>query len=91
MKKWQLYVLVAATAASAATAGLDVLGPHDSPTRTTTTVGGDNEFGDLSDTDEAAKDRMREDGIDAGEARRREQLGPHEDRPAHVPRLKIPW
>lgn len=91
MKKWQLYVLVVATSTGIATAGLDALGPPDSPTRTTTTVGGDNEFGDLSDADEATKDRMREDGTDTGEARRREQLGPHEDRPGHVPRLKIPW
>ncbi|PCK21652.1 MULTISPECIES: hypothetical protein [Rhodococcus] len=90
MKKWQLYVLAAATA-TAATTGLDALSPHDPPTRTTTTADVDNEFGDLSDADEATKDRMRQDGADAGEARRREQLGPHEDRPAHAPRLKIPW
>ncbi|HMT33594.1 MAG TPA: hypothetical protein PKA99_13270 [Dermatophilaceae bacterium] len=84
MKKWQLYVIVAATAAGAATAGMEMLGPD----RTTTEKKPvDTQLVDqLGDPVDAQHERYRQDGTDHGEANRRQELLPREVRP----KLRIP-
>lgn len=54
----------------------------------------EQQVSDLSDANDASKERMRQDGMSAGEAERRSQLEPVKARPAEPeahPKIKVKW
>ncbi|OUS97272.1 hypothetical protein [Rhodococcus sp. NCIMB 12038] len=85
MPGWKTNAAVVVGTAGLVFGALGALGP-DQPTedeRNRTRV--EQQIGDLSDADEASKDRMRESGIDGLDMENRETLRPGE----RLPRLRI--
>lgn len=89
MKRWKLYVLIGMTTAGFAIAGTTVLSPDEARRPPGPDI--NQQFEQLSDAHERTTGRIEDEGVDAGEADRREKLLPGEVRPGNfVPRFRFP-
>lgn len=89
MKRWKLYVLIGMATAGFAIAGTAALSPDG--TRRPPGPDMTQQFEQLSDAHERTNGRIEDEGVDAGEANRRNKLLPGEVRPGNfVPRFKFP-
>lgn len=88
MKTWQKYLLITITTVGVATAATEAFAPKDTDTYRQQKL--EQGVEDLADTNEMSTDRMRQEGMDVGEAHRQESLKPGERRPGRPPRLRFP-
>ncbi|WP_156607071.1 MULTISPECIES: hypothetical protein [unclassified Dietzia] len=89
MKRWKLCVLIGMTTAGFAIAGTAALSPDVA--RRPPGADMTQQFEQLSDAHERTTGRIEDEGVDAGEANRRNKLLPGEVRPGNfVPRFKFP-
>ncbi len=84
---WQAKICVVATVAGLTGAGLKYLEPRTPEQLRQDRV--QEQVEQLSDADEANKDRLRRDGEDAAEAHRRDRLRPAEHRPPDRPSVRV--